>query len=714
MDRSAKLYQDRLYGAKVLSPLAVAIIDTPEFQRLAGLRQLGFANFAYRGATHTRFEHSVGTYFVARTLMRRVTQNHERLGFDHPGRLVGPELVQVPKNALDERERATWDSPQARWRGLTEVVSIAALMHDLGHVPLGHTFEDEYTGLYRRHDRLAGSRLWRMLFDEDSELARVFSDTVSPWLDRLSNEDLRRLIFVILSWKEDVERGLGFQQVLAEATAGMDTAKNQDNLEALQSLSTWHSDLQARSLFHPFMSDLVGNTICADLLDYLPRDRSNLGMEYRVHSRLQRYLAIRPGTLYPDEGHRVAIMVVRRGRGGQRRDVATAVLDVMRERYEMAERVYYHHKKAAASAMLAKLLELVPREAWPRDDSKVYPAPWSEGELALPAVPHMVHLTDSDLISYLGNYELRDKAERQLQRRLRVALQYRRRSLYNTLLVVDKDLADSSRHAISFFVAKLRDDTGAERAKLEVQLAKAASAKPGDVIIYCPAPTMQAKEVDARLEIVENRVLPLRKQSNTFAYQADVEVLERYYQDLWRAYLFVAPEIFRDPARSQAIVDKFCEVFGIPRSEAYRKVRSYEFVIVEGVTVRRVLEPVRTFIENLPFDILQPAVTGDLMAHAEQDDIFLQLVRSNADSQARLASLFDASLLSRALRQSKSGERRLGKSQIDSVEKYKAGLLAGDKVARVAARQATERRWATLEDYVSELVETAGRVESGR
>src|SRR2546425_3507535 len=170
-----------------------------------------------------------------------------------------------------------------------------------------------------------------MLFDEDSELARVFSDTASPWLDRLSNEDLRRLIFVILSWKEDVERGVGFPQLLAEAIGEAEKSGRGDDLQRLQSLRTWHSDLERRTLFHPFLSDLVGNTICADLLDYLPRDRANLGMEYRLHSRLQRYLAVRPGTLYPEEGHRLAIMVVRRGRGGQRRDVATAVLDVMRE-----------------------------------------------------------------------------------------------------------------------------------------------------------------------------------------------------------------------------------------------------------------------------------------------------------------------------------------------------------------------------------------------
>lgn len=60
-ERGFKLYQDQLYGTKVLTPLAVAIIDTPEFQRLAGLRQLGFTDVTYRGAQHTRFSHSVGT-----------------------------------------------------------------------------------------------------------------------------------------------------------------------------------------------------------------------------------------------------------------------------------------------------------------------------------------------------------------------------------------------------------------------------------------------------------------------------------------------------------------------------------------------------------------------------------------------------------------------------------------------------------------------------
>lgn len=146
-----KLYQDPLYGAKVLSPLAVALIDTPEFQRLSGLRQLGFSDLVYRGATHTRFQHSVGAYFVCRTMLRKTVQNHERLMLEHPGSVISADYRVAPSNS-DLAPGAT--TFQSKWRGLTEVVSAAALIHDLGHVPYGHTLEDEFTGIYPKHDGL--------------------------------------------------------------------------------------------------------------------------------------------------------------------------------------------------------------------------------------------------------------------------------------------------------------------------------------------------------------------------------------------------------------------------------------------------------------------------------------------------------------------------------------------------------------------------------
>jgi hypothetical protein len=69
-----KLYQDEIYGSKEVSEIAVALVDAPEFQRLAHIYQLGTTLNVFRGATHSRFDHCVGTYFMSRTLMRRVVQ----------------------------------------------------------------------------------------------------------------------------------------------------------------------------------------------------------------------------------------------------------------------------------------------------------------------------------------------------------------------------------------------------------------------------------------------------------------------------------------------------------------------------------------------------------------------------------------------------------------------------------------------------------------
>jgi hypothetical protein len=482
---------------------------------------------------------------------------------------------------------------QSYWRGLTEAVSIAALLHDLGHVPFGHTLEDEFSGLYKRHDDLAGPRLYCMLFDSASELAAVFNIS-EPWIGELPNETLRRLIYVTLNWKEDIDQRFGFDRLLqneienkgkaSKSTRDPEGAK--PSLERLTLLSKWHSDFVRDKLFSPFMSDIIGNTICSDLLDYLPRDRTYLGMEARHHGRLQRYFTIKEGTLYRDEGMRMSIMVTRGEHGGQRRDVATGVLDIMRERYEMAERVYYHHKKAAASAMLAKLVELMPSDKRPREDEKIYPAPW-QGLQVQPdgPPPHMTHLSDSGLIEYLGSHVRLDAEHSELQRHLYLGLVSRRQDIYRTLLVVDRELANAGKHPMSFMAEDLRGTKdkadSARRLDLERKLSELADGKEGDVIIYCPSPSMQSKEVDARLEIAVDRVLPLRVQDELFTYHQEVELLKHYYTELWRAYVFVTPAIFSNKIRSKKVVNAFCDHYELPREAAYAKVRDHRLRVDE-------------------------------------------------------------------------------------------------------------------------------------
>lgn len=101
--------RDPIHGTLGLSRSEIALIDHPAFQRLRSIKQLGLADLAFPGATHTRYAHSLGTMHMASRM------------FD-----------QLARHA----PMATADAARLR-----QTLRLAALFHDLGHAPLSHTTE---------------------------------------------------------------------------------------------------------------------------------------------------------------------------------------------------------------------------------------------------------------------------------------------------------------------------------------------------------------------------------------------------------------------------------------------------------------------------------------------------------------------------------------------------------------------------------------------
>jgi len=104
-----RVIRDPLWNSIRLDATAVRIVDTPAFQRLRYIRQLGLAHLVYPGATHTRFDHALGVYHLARTALR----------------------------FLKERDGL----PPEVWEG-EELVPYAALLHDIGHYAFSHALEE--------------------------------------------------------------------------------------------------------------------------------------------------------------------------------------------------------------------------------------------------------------------------------------------------------------------------------------------------------------------------------------------------------------------------------------------------------------------------------------------------------------------------------------------------------------------------------------------
>uniref|UniRef100_A0A2C9LXN4 HD domain-containing protein n=1 Tax=Biomphalaria glabrata TaxID=6526 RepID=A0A2C9LXN4_BIOGL len=66
------LFNDPVHGHIELNEACQLIVDTKEFQRLRDIKQLGFVDFVFPGATHTRFEHALGSYHLAGIFVRRL------------------------------------------------------------------------------------------------------------------------------------------------------------------------------------------------------------------------------------------------------------------------------------------------------------------------------------------------------------------------------------------------------------------------------------------------------------------------------------------------------------------------------------------------------------------------------------------------------------------------------------------------------------------
>ena len=110
------------------------------------------------------------------------------------------------------------------------------------------------------------------------------------------------------------------------------------------------------------MRDIIGNTICADLLDYLHRDHLFSGLPFAVGERYMAYFYVTPVT---GEVHYPARMVLRIQRDGHERpDVVTELLKHLRYRYELSERALVHHAKLAAYVMIGKALEMWTDALW--------------------------------------------------------------------------------------------------------------------------------------------------------------------------------------------------------------------------------------------------------------------------------------------------------------------------------------------------------------
>ena len=182
------------------------IIDTPIFQRLRRIRQLSGAHLIYPGAQHTRFEHSLGVMHIA----------------------------SMAGQALAEKGVVSFDDIQN--------LRLAGLLHDIGHGPFSHLFEE--------------------IFEEKR---------------KISHEDLGR-------------------DIILKTEIGDIISKNGFDKKLITKLAFGDSKLQ-------FMNEIISGVLSADIMDYLLRDGYFTGAEHAKidHHRLTHSLDVYKNKLALDK-----------------------------------------------------------------------------------------------------------------------------------------------------------------------------------------------------------------------------------------------------------------------------------------------------------------------------------------------------------------------------------------------------------------------------
>lgn len=388
-------------------------------QRLRGIKQLGTASLVFPGAVHTRFEHSIGTCAMAAKLLEALSAK-------------GCSIDAASKRAI----------------------LAAALVHDVGHIPYGHTIEDERR-LFPRHDTPA----------------------------RLS-------------------------QALTAGELGAELARQKLTEEVLAILNKQHP--------RPWCGELISGTICADLLDYLARDAFFCGLPGRYDARILRTLNIWDGHLY----------IAAEKNGIIRNDIVSEVLNVLRLRYFLTERVFFHHTKTATGAMISCAVERAASLGLTQET--------------------LFRLTDERLGALL-EYEY---GHDEVIAKVLSCLASRR--VYKRAYVLTRQVGQEYKKQL---VENYHDNIAA-RAEAESVLCQRCRLPAGDLIIYCPAANMQLKEANVLLKVNEDIPRPLSSLN-----VPEVAVMRENYRNLWRFYVFIHPRQLSKIHRISQVCEDFfgCE-----------------------------------------------------------------------------------------------------------------------------------------------------------
>jgi HD superfamily phosphohydrolase len=572
------IHRDQVHKDVYYDPLSIALLNTPQMQRLGRIYQLGFTHLVYRGGTHTRLSHVMGASAVAEKLVLALKKNYEIADSEE----CIPKGAVMPVDFLPKINnlKGVLASTEERWEVLTYLVKWGALLHDIGHIPLGHTLEDEFSGIYLKHDSFESERM-AYLWNEEA-LGKN-----SPIKEVLLNRKLYPSVFQNLNFKpSDIWQVVMLICLYKDKQIGESKENQQGFINIYNDSLEKHHNI----LFHQYMADIVADTICADYIDYLQRDTLNVGLDPVKEDRIIHSYFI--GIDMVTKRYRMALSLKDKG-GKPKLSICTAAKNMVRHRFDLAEIIYYHKTKVAASAMLAKVFALIdkPKEvAEPRlrikiDDIDIQVknllGDGNAVEMKKQYMPESLLdpcIGDEVLLLWLMDKaweKIKIAKERKDEQKLRNALLsvsllegIIERRLYKVAISINADVigkllgTDQKKAAVERVIEGMINEyrksevSPNNRDRIETSMSEKAGFPHGTFISYVPGRKVQAKGIETGALDETGEVITLGEHSTVIE---EVTSLNESYKNLWRFLVYVHPKYKNNNIELSDAVDRLLQ-----------------------------------------------------------------------------------------------------------------------------------------------------------
>lgn len=394
-----KIVRTMLYGDQELSRFELEIIHTQLYQRLYDLKQLGYSDRVFPDAIHSRFNHLLGVAEVATRMaqhLHRWLSHRSRQDYSFDFTDAADQVQSIRGSAL-----ATHLATRI------PTLRLMALLHDLTHAAFGHTLEDEVSVFTEGHDEpIRQARFFDALtaqlivlwaselrvqgvdildlnkindFEIDQPKILALAQGISAKLAEWQLSENRNAVKELVSHLTELEIALRLLLVLDAAHTPPEEPKDDEkpleeltrNLRQLSSSELLLSKVIAK--IDPkrkpvdinvhrdmFFIDMIGNTICADLIDYARRDSTNAGLKVGFDERILRYLSVVSVKDRFVPGGRPAIRSgIQIFTNKLRNDVLSEMSGLLKTRYLISERITFHPTKCAAGACLGTAVQLL-------------------------------------------------------------------------------------------------------------------------------------------------------------------------------------------------------------------------------------------------------------------------------------------------------------------------------------------------------------------